>query len=630
MKYVCIVSIEKMNIKQFFYKFFIFVFFHNNLHFALPENQLTLLNKSNNKERVKQGKRMTYEYGTGQQGLNYPNPYKIENVFLMIRSAMFLIGAIFCFIIAKMDLDQNNIPGFGLNLFLAVAFLVGVISTSITLSQQIRVYFGRGQPRSLAKDISPDEEGFSPEASHLKETIRQGALSLAIPTGALNGFLYNYFKDLIIAPPEVQYLTQRSFANLIKMLIVGVLFGLSSFFALGSNATGVTGIYFIMLVMWIVINPIIKKEIKKVDLSLNTFWKLFALALLIPIAIIIVGKHLPNLNEYYFSTKAFILLGLAIAGELFLLKSLQQQLEQPTGITTAFEQEAVTFNAPPNQLIFDIERKLQEQWQDTIPNRIYSRIMPKVNLQTAGSFKGQIIQETQPVAPKALEEGQNLEYILSDSRKKFLFYVDILSTMVIFMAIVGLTSLLYRTHQHLEQHITHISWIPLFIGLVGLGVYWMRVTHSLWGRFDFESKLYIFDLEGNYATAKVNFGNALNDSFQTNKNVINIEDMTLRVWVTHLRTSVFGHGVDSDRNLRRIIKMTGLKDESKHWLNIVKQFAQNQSMIVSPTSQEDMKRATALAQINNVTSSISNNRNMELTHQQKGVVTQLKNGDNNE
>ena len=51
----------------------------------------------------------------------------------------------------------------------------------------------------------------------------------------------------------------------------------------------------------------------------------------------------------------------------------------------------------------------------------------------------------------------------------------------------------------------------------------------------------------------MNFGNHLKDTIQSEKNIINIDGMTLRVWVTQLQTVVFGHGINSENNPRKII-----------------------------------------------------------------------------
>lgn len=79
----------------------------------------------------------------------------------------------------------------------------------------------------------------------------------------------------------------------------------------------------------------------------------------------------------------------------------------------------------------------------------------------------------------------------------------------------------------------------LTLGLAGLtlGGFCLRVGHPLWGRFDFKSQLIWVTMEGNYQAAKIAFGNQFTDRIKTQKQVINIETMTLRVWVAELQFS---------------------------------------------------------------------------------------------
>lgn len=556
---------------------------------------------------------MTYEYGTGQQGLNYPNPYKIENKFLFIRLALFLITSIVLFIFAKLDLKDKNYTGLALYLVMAFAFLAGAVITGYGLSHQLRVYFGRGQPNGLSPEIHPDVEGMTESAAHLKETIRQGALSVKTPDGNLNGFLYSYIKHLIIAPLEIQRLCQHSFGNIIKLGIILATFALSSFFSLGSENNGWMGLFFSLAVGYMVFIPLLENKITNVDLSLKTFWKFLFISIGVPIVIIVADKNLPNLSMFYFGTQAFIMLIIAMIGEVALLHALSKQLEEPTGITTAFEQDAITFNAPPNQLLGEIERKLFEKRVAQIPNRIYAKIIPKIAQGRTDVFKGQVIQETQPMIPKALEEDMTIAHVLQDARKKSLFAINVMATIGTIVGIAMILTIVVMNHNNgLNKS---LSWIPLAGALICVSGYWTKILHSLWGRFDFESTLYIFDLEGNYSTAEVNYGNYMKDRFQTKKEIVNIENMTLRVWVTHLRTAVFGHGIDSEVRPRRIIAMTGLKDESKTWLNMIKDFAQGQSMIVAPTSKEDINRANAITQINAMSDKLMEHQKDNLNNQ---------------
>jgi hypothetical protein len=541
---------------------------------------------------------MNYEYGTGQQGLNYPNPYKTENIFLIIRTFIFTIGFLFFIIYAKLDLNQSNWLGLSINLLASMAFLSSIINNGYKLSKQLRVYFGRGQPSGLAPEVNPDIFGTSPKAGELKETIRQGALTIEPPPGNVNGILYSYFKNLIIAPYEIQALMQHVFSNLIKTVVLFSIFLLSSFFAFGFPTNGWLGAYFFVVTFYLIVQPITQKRTEVIALSLKNFWGLFFISIAIPVAIFIFGKQLPNIANWNLGLQSFFILMIMLIGEIWSLIALKANLYSPTGITSSFEQDAVSFNAPPSLINQEIERKLQNEWVSAIPNRIYSRLAPGILKEQSGQFSGQVIQETQPMIPQALREGQDIHFVSNDERLKPTYYLDILALIFTILGTIGSISLITFFHHNPIHNFHYLYWLPLFTCLLFLTAYWMKIGHQLWGRFDFESKLYIIEYEGTYTTAKMNFGNALKDTLQSQKNIINVESMTLRVWVTHLNTVVFGHGIHSATRPRYIISLIGLKDESTAFLNHLKSFIQNQSMILGTNSQEDLKRVNNLSQLN--------------------------------
>jgi membrane protease subunit (stomatin/prohibitin family) len=74
--------------------------------------------------------------------------------------------------------------------------------------------------------------------------------------------------------------------------------------------------------------------------------------------------------------------------------------------------------------------------------------------------------------------------------------------------------------------------------------------------------------------------------------------MTLRVWVTQLRSVVFGHQSHGSASRRIITGMLGLPGDADYLKNLVTQFAAAQSIVVAPTSTEDAKRMAAMGAMN--------------------------------
>jgi hypothetical protein len=101
------------------------------------------------------------------------------------------------------------------------------------------------------------------------------------------------------------------------------------------------------------------------------------------------------------------------------------------------------------------------------------------------------------------------------------------------------------------------------------------------------------EAEGSYRTAQMALGNALTSEVQTKSQVVNVENMTLRVWVTDL-VSV-GYGPNSGRE---IISLNGRLDVAQTLANQLETFSRQQSGFVAPTSDADARRAQAVQSLN--------------------------------
>jgi hypothetical protein len=126
-----------------------------------------------------------------------------------------------------------------------------------------------------------------------------------------------------------------------------------------------------------------------------------------------------------------------------------------------------------------------------------------------------------------------------------------------------------------------------------LGGFCLRVGHSLWGRFDFRSELIWVSMEGNYQAANMDFGNQYTDRVKTNKQVINIETMTLRVWVAEIHTVIF-----DKISVRSLIDLHGLPNRASELANHLSEFAGEQSLIVSPTAKVDLQKTALIGAMN--------------------------------
>ena len=127
---------------------------------------------------------------------------------------------------------------------------------------------------------------------------------------------------------------------------------------------------------------------------------------------------------------------------------------------------------------------------------------------------------------------------------------------------------------------------------------------------NFVSDLIWIEAKGNYQISQMNFGRYLDDTIKTQKEVVNIETMTLRVWYAEISTTTFGKYQE-----RSILSMIAKKDEAIAIKEHLSTFAQDQSIIVAPTAQSDLNRMSALNHLNNAVGAT------QATQVNQGVMT---------
>ncbi len=573
------------------------------------------------------------DYGSGQNGLNYPNPYNIQNKIMFIKIGTLLFSAIVLLFLAKYSLSSKDYINLGIKLVFAFGFIAYTIKLGLNLSKQMRVFFGRGQPSDLSPTKSTVGPTYAKNAQEIKEQIRQGAIDMPIPNGPFAGFIYSYFPNLLTAPIEVRFLMESLVSNVAKMSIILACFLIATLFSIGTKAFGWLGLFFMIVTISFFIQPIINKEkifkksqqannvrdnhnISTVNLDINQFWKLIVVSIFFPIVFILlfenIGEILPEISSLVFGIQSFIVITLAIMADILNILALKEQLHRHNNITTSFSQDAITFNAMPDQLVEEIKRKLQKEWKMGVPNRVYMQSNPNIGSGQSGTFTSCLIEETQPVVPVSLEKKFTLNQVKNNKRLNKILNIELFGLFLHFLGVFGIVGfILLNKINFNKESLDYLGWGIVFISILSISAYLLKVAHQLWGRFDFESKLYIFELEGSFVRSKMNFGNQFKDSIQTQKEIISIENMTLRVYVTHLNTVVFGHGLNSNLNYRQIISMVGLKEESQHWVSCIKEFAEKQSLFVKTTSKEDFERVNSLSQMNAL-SNLANDRNAQM------------------
>lgn len=544
---------------------------------------------------------MAYEYRSGSQSLELPNPYAVENRLRFALGGVLVLVAVGLLFVARKQLTGGiSMESLGslIPIIGAVGLLGYAVRTIAVGMSQLRFFFGRERPRSLATELPPDAFGGAKDSLDLQETVRRGALQFAEPKGAINGVLYNMQQDLIYAPEPLQELAQMQFR--IAMVVGGIFVAFCiSMLLLGKNDYAPwVGLVYFGLSAFIALRPMRGKGDHMV-VSDRLPILLVLLAVLGPIAITLVGNFLPDIQSASFVSATFAMLICTGIGTALFFLALRAQLREPPPASTSAHQMAVSMNCQPAQVVDELSRLLQQNWREQIPNRRYIAQRPEINLtgEASGSFVCDQLEETQPF-PAQNATPLTFGECLASHEKKFILFLQLFGVaLVLVSATLIAWGAAHTSVQSLQSNPAGAFNTLLFAGaLLIVGDYCIRGAHVLFGRFDFESVLYWFELRGNYQVASLDYGNVLQDRIKTRKNLINIETATLRMWVVEVSSVAFGK--DGGRIVRA---MTGRKEEAKNMAEALARFAAEQSVVIAPTTAQDAAKMQAMASLGSST-----------------------------
>lgn len=535
---------------------------------------------------------MSYVYNSQDKRFDFPNPFRVENIFYFCAASILVLGGIALLLTGRGALSSGSFLAM-LPLAIGLLLLIKGLIYAAQAMARLRFFFGRGQPAGMAQELTPEQVGSTANADSLKELLRHNSLSFPEPVGPLNGVLYTAIPNLIYAPQRIQIVAQRQFQNALAILITLISLVISLFGA-SDETTGWLGVFFFGMALFFLLKPLETGAYGKVSLGFKGLVGLIVLAIIGPVAIPMITKGLaapqwlPGMGQ-----AAAILVASEVAITLFFLAVINQTLNSPPVASMAVVQGTLTMNSHPKQLMDELERRMQEQWVASLPNRRYARNIPNVSLnEQSGSFEGELLEETQPI-PRSEMQTLSLKSCFSEPRYRWLGWLNSYGLVMLLVSVIAMAVFAVKFYTAEGVNSSVGPFATLGISLLFLGNFSFRAGNVLWGRFDFISKLIWLEMRGNYQAAQMDYGNQFTDRVKTQKQVINIESMTLRTWIVEVETVAFGK--DSTRS---IIGMRGLQDEASALQTHLTNFGQQQSMIVAPTSVVDLQRANSLGLMN--------------------------------
>lgn len=533
---------------------------------------------------------MSYEYSSGAPEMALPNPYRVENIFRFLAGAIVLLGGVGCLFLGRSALSQSLASIGWVAVLLGLGLLVFGIAHVRVAMTQLRFFFGRGKPAGLAAELVERATGQGQGAAWLKSVIRENAIPFEEPRGAINGLLYSLVKPLITAPAEIQWLAQRHFQTGLTLLVVLLAFGLSVLSVGSAHDLAWIGLFFYAYAAFLLIRPLRRGAHAARGLRERELIALIVVAVLAPVLIQAVSRGLPDVRWLGLGQQAVVLLVCAlIAVAVFFVAVIRQMIDPPT-TSMACELGTVSMLASPNQLLDEIDRQLQRDWTAGIPNRRYARELPSIQ-GAAGAFHGEVLEETQPV-PRDDLRGIDFVHAFSSYRFRWL---AILSALGVAFTAAMTVATLWLAQRLADGTLDRGDWgsLGLIVGLASLAWYCLDAGHWLWARFDFVSRVTWVELDGNFQRSRAAIGGAVYGHARTEKELVSVNDMSLRVWVAELDTVTFGRD-----SVRRIVGLRGRPDLARTMSEYLIRFAHNQSAIDLPTSAQDLQKMATLAAIN--------------------------------
>ena len=530
---------------------------------------------------------MAYDYSSESKLLELPNPYQLQNRILWLCAAILLIAGITSLVWARGAMQEQALRLVAMPLIAGLAMLFAAIVCGATAARRMRFFFGRGRPASLAPEIPVGATGGSAGADTVKEILRHGGLTYPEPQGAVEGLLYHWSPRLITAPREVQTLARRYVFNLAAIVVTLVSFAVCYLAFSTPTARPWIGILYFVFGLVVLLKPIVSQD--RAHLTPAALIGLIAAAILAPVAIALIGDKLPTLRGFEMTTQTVVMLvGTLLACGLAVLAILAQ-VDQAPQTRASVEQNRLSMNAPPATLMDELDRTMQSNWVERIPNRRYARIDPQTSAATpSGSFAGELFEETQPL-PVAGTKAPGFGAALAEPRHRTLLLLDLLALALVIAAVAMALYFVRAFDVTAPWRDNRFSLIGTSAILTAIAAFCFQASGRLWGRFNFESVLTWVEMVGSYQTSRIGTGNQFSSRMNTENDVVRTESMTLRVWRARIESVVFGKD-----DARQITAMFSTEAEAKALAADLMNFARGQSVLVAPFSGEDQARIAAL------------------------------------
>ena len=546
---------------------------------------------------------MTYEFNSNDSVSNdVSNPFKIENIFLLLSAMVLIAGAVSILFDAGGYFRARNDKVAAVAVALSSALFGTAVTFLINALSQIRFYLGRKYPVGLANEVPSGSYGMAEGGMAVVDTLRQSAVEFPEPQGPLNGLLYSLIKPLITAPPPIQAAAVQHFHGVVAMTGILLSMGASFFFSAGTEHEGLISWMYLPMTGLSLLPPFMKSQTEdfnteEVGNAKKMLWKLVGLVTFAILAPVLIPRYTPPFHVPPLWIAPFLLLTTSMVASVIFLLSLISQMDSVLQTSVSCEQTTISMNCHPAQLWPKLNRDLQDNWVRGIPNRVYANVVPAMNNSERDSFQGYVLEETQPTAFLNMSADDMQQGVGARHRR----YLITLCVWGLFLSCLAAAVGAFYAPRFADMQRMEISRVILVI--IALGVTTLlafRIGHLLWSRMYFKSRLMLIGVEGTFQSGEMRIGNQFSGHVQSRATVTRVQDATLRMWTSDIVTVSFGKA-----GKRFIMALTPADNFAKTLVSELKEFALSQSSITIPTSNVDLKKAKVIGKMNHVLSSHS-------------------------
>lgn len=540
---------------------------------------------------------MTYEFNSGDKVANdFPNPFKIENVFLLLSACALIGGAVSILFTARTYFHDHEDRVASMSVMLAAALFGTAVRFLIQALSQIRFYLGRRYPVGLADEVPSNGFGLADGALPVIETLHQNAVEFPEPQGPLNGLLYSLIKPLITSPPPIQAAAVQHFHAVIAMTAILLSMAASYFFAAGTGYEGVISWLYLPMTGLSLLTPFMKSQTEdfnadEVGNANKMLWKLIGLVSFAILAPVVIPRYLPAPQVPPLWIAPFLLLSTSMVASVLFLLSLCSRLDNVAQTSVSREQTTISMNCHPAQLWPKWKRDMQENWVRGIPNRVYANVEPGMTDMdpSRGAFQGYRLEETQPTTFINMHAG-DAKGTPAEHHVRYLIALGLWGlTLSIIAAVIGA----YFAPRFVDMTRIEISRVLLVVIALGVAtVLAFRIGHLLWSRMYFKSRLILIGIEGTFQSGEMRIGNQFSGHVQSRATVTRVQDATLRMFVSDIVTVSFGKA-----GKRYIMAMAPADGYAKATVDGLKEFALNQSSVTAPTATADIEIARSIGRM---------------------------------